>query len=700
MADPHFDLLPTELPDVQSVVCWDTETSGLYPDDGARVSTVSAAWLEGNTVRTYAWPFHQGLYGKPQYHTARYGWLEEDSVYKSGPRKGEPCKRRIRKLAAQEVLAPDPNLDRRQWDALMQWLMTRRGLAAHNALFDTALTSAGVGRPDDPWPGPPVLDLLSKVVWCTFIGQHVLEPQHPLGLKPTADRLWGESPDEESTLKQHLRDRGLPTTRYDLADWDVIGPYAANDTDKTVRLARHQWEQLRRNPGKMAEMDFEVEVMRVLVRMERRGVPYNATESRSWGRKLRVRVQELGDQLPFEPTDPGARAFFFGKDYVERRMADNSGGIRTPGLGLKPLKVTEKTRQASVDAEVIQALVDRNVPHAGRFQEYNLSLDAVGRYYDGYADAVGSDGRLRTRFRQWTSTNRTSCERTNLQAIPHDHRLLAAGSDILAEAPSPRTLIEELPGWELWHMDLQQAELRVASQFARCARMIEMFTAGLDPHGETAKQLGLASGPDDPGWFKARSVIGKRANFSLIFGIGHVKFRADVRKQSGLDLEAPDHVCVNPYTSKAKACTPRNCKVKKLVVDWRELYPEFGRAIDVHSRLAERDGWTLIRDGYRKWYTEREKLMHDQHKAFNNKVQGNIGLLTKTWAIEVDRLCEDEGVDSEIGGLLLNIHDALLLMLPAGRRDLAEQSAQIGRNLWADWFTVPGGVDLGRWHKN
>lgn len=693
--DPWFSLLPTELPDVQTNVAWDTETSGLYPDDGARVSVVSVAWFEGERIHSHAWPFFQGLHNKPEYAVAHYGYLTQDDVYKSGPRKGQPVQRRIRPLTAEEVLRPDPNLDRRQWDATIEWLMNRRGLVAHNALFDTMLTSAGVGRPEGAWPGPPVLELLQKVVWCTFIGQHTLEPQHALGLKPVSDRLWGQSADEQKALTDHLKARRLPTRRYDLADWDVMQPYAAGDTERGIRLARHQWRKLINNPAKMAEMDFEMKVMEVLVRMERRGLPFNAREALAWAKKMEHRIEELGAQFPFEPTDAGARSFFFGSGRVSRDGQTDS----VPALGLKPLRVTEKTRVASVDSEVVQVLVDRGTPYAGQFQEWGLVSDAVSRYYRGYALATAPDGRLRTRFRQWTATNRTSCERVNLQAIPHDHRLLAAGSQILEEAPSPRALITELDGWELWHMDLMQAELRAASQFARCQRMIDIFTEGRDPHGETAIQLGLATGPDDPGWFKARSVIGKRANFSLIFGIGHVKFRADVRKQSGLDLEAPDHICVNPYTSKAKACTPRNCKVKKLVVDWRELYPEFGRAIDIHSRMAERDGWTLIRGSYRKWYTEREKLLHDQHKGFNNKVQGNIGLLTKTWAVESDQYLMDQGVDPELGGLLLNIHDALLVMVPAGRRDLAEHCAQIGRDLWADWFTVPGGVDLAPWHK-
>lgn len=706
MSDPRFDLLPTELPDVPGLVAWDTETCGLYPDDGARVSVVSVSYVDhqrGGQIRSHAWPFFQGLYNKPEYETARYGWLEQPDTFKSGPRKGQPTVRRIRKLEAHEVLAPNPNLDRRQWDALMDWLMGRFGLVAHNALFDVALTSAGAGylhtRASD-WPGPPLLELLDKAVWCTFIGQHVLEPQHPLGLKPTADRLWGQTADEETLLKEHLRQRGLPQKRYDLADWDVIGPYAAGDTERCLKLAMHQWSQFQQRPDRRVEMDFEMGVMDVLAQMEHRGLPYDAAQSRVWATKMQDRIAELDAKLPFEPTDPGARAFFFGSEYVERKMSDRSGGVRTPALGLKPLRVTEKTKVACVDAEQVQLLVDRQVPHAATFQEYGLVSDAVSRYYLGYAEATAPDGRLRGRFRQWTATGRTSCERVNVQAIPHDHRLLAVGSPIMAAAPSPRALIEAPDGWELWHMDLMQAELRVASQFARCQRMIDIFSAGRDPHGETAISLGIAQGPQDSNWKLARGVIGKRANFSLIFGIGHVKFRAGVRKQSGLDLESPDHVCVTPRPGiRGKACKPETCKVKRIVDDWRQLYPEFGRAIELHNRLAERDGWTMIRHGYRKWYTELEKKLHDQRKAFNNRVQGNIGLLTKTWAVRANQRCIEEGIDPNTAGLLLNIHDALVLLLPVGFEWLAEEIAQIGRDLWDEWFEVPGGVDLAPWRK-
>jgi DNA polymerase-1 len=341
-------------------------------------------------------------------------------------------------------------------------------------------------------------------------------------------------------------------------------------------------------------------------------------------------------------------------------------------------------------------LAQKDVPHARRFYQLRQLRDANGRYYRGYAEALGPDGRLRTRFRQvGTSTGRASCERTNMMAIPHDHRMLAAGAEVLAEAPSPRALIEAPSGFELWHMDLMQAELRVATQFARCVRMWETIEQNRDPHGETAIGLGLASGPQDPGWYKARSVIGKRSNFSLIFGIGHVKFRADLRKQSGLDLEKPGHVCIG---GPRRGCQRRNCKVKLLVEEWHELYPEFRPTIDAYMRSAEYDKRVLVRGDQWRYFTELEQIKHDYHKAFNNKVQGNIGMFTKAWMVEADDLLMGRGIPDD-AGLLLQIHDALLVMLPVGMRALAEECADIARDMWKEWFEIPGGVDCTPWKK-
>jgi DNA polymerase I-like protein with 3'-5' exonuclease and polymerase domains len=230
-------------------------------------------------------------------------------------------------------------------------------------------------------------------------------------------------------------------------------------------------------------------------------------------------------------------------------------------------------------------------------------------------------------------------------------------------------------------MDLAQAELRVASLYAGCEPMLQIIREGRDPHGETAVALGLASGPDDAQWKKMRGV-GKRGNFSLIFGIGPSKFKADLRLQVGVDLPLQ--------------------QVQGIVRDWNGLYPQFGTAIQTHMNHARRNGWTPIRDNIRRYYTDYERAIHDEHKAFNSKVQGNLGYFGRAWMVQVDQLLMQAGVDPDQAGLLLNIHDALLLMLPdtPEGQALAYQSAQIARDMWVQWFPgVPGDVDVSEWRS-
>lgn len=682
-------MLPSELPDVGNrIVTFDTETSGLYPDEGAQVTVVSVAWHDDHGVlQGYAWPFNQGLYGKPELETAYFGVRRVDEpiydeagqpvLFKTGARKGQQkTKRAAYPITSFESLPPNPNLSPEQWEALCDWL-SRYPLNAHNALFDVILMGSPVRLWDKRGPVTlPGVDLLDNLKWDTMLANRILDGQHPLSLEDTAHRLFGGGKtDEQDAIKDHLKKRRLPYGKghWHLADWDVMEPYALGDPMLTARLGRAQWLRFYNGEADFEQMHDEMRKLRTLVRMERKGVPYNAKESLVWAGKLQERLAVVEGELPFETRPNAVRDFFFSSGRTDKDV---------PCLGLKPVKMTDGGKNSppapSVDSEVILRLAERDVPQARKYQEWKLAADAVNRYYEGYALAVGLDGHLRTRFRQTgTATLRLSCERVNLQAIPHDHRLLASGSELLAIAPSPRKLIHAIPGYKLWHADLEQAELRVATQFAPCPSMLDILERGLDPHGETAIALNLAQGPEDPGWFKARSVIGKRANFSLIFGIGPDKFRQDLGK-NGLYLPVGE--------------------VRQIHRDWHELYPEFSRAIKLHMRMAEQDGWTQVRGRVRKWYTAREKLMHDWHKAFNNRVQGNIGLFTGYWMVEADDYLQRQDLDPR-AGLLLQIHDALMMMLPdtPEGEEMARHVAEIGRQMWEQWFTIPGGVDLKPW---
>lgn len=640
---------PSELPDLDQPVVFDTETSGRYPDDGARVSVVSVAWTDLATgqPQAHAWPFSQDLHGKP----------EAERIFRK-KRLGDQC-------------GPDSNLPADEWVALIEWLSSRPGLIGHNVLFDVLVTEAGTCPPR--WQ--PGVDLSGLVVWDTMLGQRILDPEHLIGLKETIYRLREILPEERNVLVDHLKSRGYgakTNPRYDLASWDVMGPYATWDAVQTLWLARNQWSRFRDGEAKFSRMTHEVEVLRTLVRMERRGVPYRADESLQWAGKLQVEIDRLATELPFEDKPNAVRQFFFGAGQTPKGATC---------LELRPIKMTKGGKTApvaSVDAEVMRELAEKQIPAAQLYREISLVTDANARYYRGYALAVGADGRLRTRFRQTgTRTGRLSCERTNLQAIPHDHRILASGNLELACAPSPRALIQAPAGYVLYELDLAQAELRVAALYAGCERMLQIITERRDPHGETAVELGLATGPDDPQWYKMRGV-GKRGNFSLIFGIGPDKFRADLKTQVGVDLG--------------------QARTRRLVSDWNDLYPEFKRAIGTHMRHAERNGWVPIRDGIRRYYSAAEKAYHDEHSAFNSKVQGNLGYFGRAWMVKVDQLLMDAGVDPDAAGLLLQIHDSLVVCVPDGCEGLIEHSARMGEELWATWFPgVPGEVDRKIW---
>ena len=100
-----------ELPEGLTEVALDTETSGLHPDDGARVSVVVLGWRDssGETV-SRALPFDQGIRDKVPGRTPE--------------------------------LFADPNLGSAEWSELLVWLGRQR-LVFHNAKFDLHLMRAG-----------------------------------------------------------------------------------------------------------------------------------------------------------------------------------------------------------------------------------------------------------------------------------------------------------------------------------------------------------------------------------------------------------------------------------------------------------------------------------------------------------------------------------------------------------------------------
>lgn len=681
-------------------VSLDTETSGLFTDDGARVATVSVAWEDqdgvwgdlvdtemcdwgsqtynieevglgalGYSIRTpvvsFAWPFDQGLSctGKP-----------EDT--------------------GQGSLLPDAeNLPDSEYQALLDWLRLiarQRGpyLDFQHGKFDLHIVAAGLRT------NPALaIDLEPWVAWDTQNVTNLLwSYTGTTSLKPTTQRLWHDgADDEQQKVKDYLRKSKLPTGRWDLMPWSIIGRYADKDARLTTRLRIHQqyiveegadgtWLDGTGTRMTLQEaIDRRLDTSKMLYRMERRGLPFAADRVGDISRELDRRIAGLTHELPFHPaTLPAAKHYWFG-------TGKNRQGVE--GLGLQPVSVTENG-EPQLNAYAVQKLAIRDVPGIETWRDLQKAKTANDRWYRGWGSMLGDDGRLRGSVRQnGTVSGRFSIERVQLQAIPHDFRL--GGYPVLDGLATPRGLIGAgvADGYRLWELDLANAELRVAALMAGCERMLTLIGEGADLHGDAAQQL-FGVHPDDPTWGRMRGVA-KRANFSLIFGVGWEKLQNDIDTQTGVVLSDEE--------------------AQRLVYDWNGLYPEYQRAIKRTSaalkgrQMKHGKGWVQVFNGERRWFTATEET----HKAMNQRVQSSLAQFGNSWWLSSDAIIDEELTEAGYGdelhktGLVMLIHDSMVLLLPtAGGLDekIVRMVQDDGVRLWGETFPgVPGGVDATVW---
>lgn len=502
-----------DLPD-NYPVCVDTEGSGLHPDDGARISAVSFAFRvpDDNGMSQPNQPmiwkavaFDQGISHLPL----------GDKVLNA---------RTIKRLSKWPDWALDEDAGNMGPDRYVDLIrqLARLNLIWHNAKFDLTMFRVGL-RGVELDTG---IDLEDQTIWDTQLAQRVLEPNEQVGLKPTAVRLRlgnsigvkeGMEDDEAEALKPWLGPRSGKNQdpRFDLVPWSIMGPYAKMDAALTLLLWELQWELTYEEYAFMLpHIRREKDLMKVLYRMEGRGVAYDQETGFRMEKLLEVARERVAQRLPFEPTPNKARKFFFGP-------------VEEGGLGHVPFsdKVTEKKGDPQVDDEVITRLATEDWDGqavAKIYQEHEGIKSAMSKWYSAWTRMVGTDGRIRTVYSQANVVSgRLAAKRFQAQAIPHDYQLpkvegLVGVRDLFYEDKQCPCGCGTL---ELWEFDVSQAEIRIATAAAQCRPMLEGIQQGMDSHtiacllmfGDRIKADGFGDDPQShPEWEQFRQVA-KRA---------------------------------------------------------------------------------------------------------------------------------------------------------------------------------------------
>lgn len=601
------------------IVATDTEGSGLFPDAGARLSAISVAWRDASgTIQAFATPFDQGtedLPLGPKYLPSNHA-------------------KRIAKWAPEHRSAPNRGLD--AYYFLMDWL-SRQRLIMHHKKHDCRTFFAGLRGLEEATS----YDLMPNTVADTLLREHVIHPDVSAALKVAAVRRHlgkelgldeGAEAAEQEALSPWKGPQNDP--RFDLIPWSVLEGYSRLDAILTLLLFEHQMaveladEEYAGTQHLVRLIKRQEALSRTLYYMEQRGVGFDADWCLAQDRILARLEAEAKDRVPFRPTYPGAQKYFFGPP-------------RDGGLGLLPFndKLTG-TGRPQVDEDVIERLIKLGTPGANEFAELMELRSARSKWYSAWPELVGPDGRLRTSYKQgYVISGRLSVEYWQAQAMPHDYQMPKAF--IKAGGKPIRYGLTAREGYGLFEVDVSQAEIRVATAVAKCGPMYRQIKKGIDSHSAAALLMFYKPGTtlqeamQDEKWAFNRGVPAKRSNLGILYGGGVGAIKAAILKFAGLDV--PDD------------------QVREWIRQWRAAFPPFVHALDNYNDLAARQGWVRLVDGSRRYFSEWEPT----HKAFNQRIQGDVAIAVEIAMVEFDRLYP--------GMLLLQIHDSLVAEIPLDR---------------------------------
>ena len=365
---------------------------------------------------------------------------------------------------------------------------------------------------------------------------------------------------------------------------------------------------------------IEAPLVPVLVAMERAGILVDRAVLEDLSRRLEASLAELERAIqeeaggPFNPASP-------------QQLAE----VLFERLGYPVLRRTAKTKRPSTNVEVLQELASRGYRLPALILEYREQAKLKGTYVDALPRQIGPDGRIHTRFHQTvTATGRLSSSDPNLQNIPVRTEL---GREVRRAFVAPE-------GFLILAADYSQIELRILAHMSGDAALSEAFRRGEDIHRATAAAV-LGKDPDAITPEERRAA--KTVNFGLIYGMGAYSLARDL----GI---AP-------------------AEAQRFIDAYFERFPGVRRYMDELRERARAEGVVTTLFGRIRRIANLDAANANvraaaERMAINAPIQGTAADIIKLAMIEVHRRLEGSPAR-----LLLQVHDELVLEVPAGERD-------------------------------
>lgn len=507
------------------------------------------------------------------------------------------------------------------------WGDSRFAKVAHNMKFDLGFSEDALGAQQD-----------KAVIHCTHIMSNIMRNDHPS--HKLGDLAWalGKFPrTSDRAIKEYTRDGRT----YDAIPKHVMDKYQADDAERCMLLFLLWWPLLKPQLKRRFIYDVEIELLRVTMRMEERGVMIDRARSNDLLKELAEKAEALRYQLEREAWlgfNPGSA------DQVRRFLFKK--------LSL-PISKRTPSGRASADKYVLMHLWGETKNDGlGRILNYRSCIKGISDI-TGYHEAASSEDIIHTSVKTIAAiTGRQSSSSPNLMALSKEQVLLNP-------FPVPaRRCFRPRPGFLNYLVDYSGIELRLATHKSQDAQMLQVFRDGKDPHREAALEF---YGHDVDITHNRRNAA-KNAHYGIIYGAALPKLAQTL----GLDAQA-----AGPGMNRYAKRFPKLCRLAyRMSNEVRQcgfVTTEFGRRLYVNSDKA--------------------------YIGVNYYIQGTAADILKIAEVRLHKYFASLGCGFH---LLLPVHDEIIFEAPYAALDDMPPILRKVRELMTDFprLTVPMGVDI------
>lgn len=433
---------------------------------------------------------------------------------------------------------------------------------------------------------------------------------------------------------------GKVQKRFDEVALEQAGPYAAEDADVSLRLARIMMPELEAAGLMKLAREVEFPLVEVLAELEFNGILVDPAELSRQHERLAGEIKRLRREIEDEAYATLGRGFDPDSPRQLAGVLFNKPTDADPGLGLRVIK-RGKTGP-STDAEVLEKLV-QDAAIGSRLPQLVLDYRQLAKLVNTYLVNLAEEihpqtGRIHASFNQTVAaTGRLSSSDPNLQNIPIRTEV---GREIRRAFVAP-------PGCVLISADYSQIELRLLAHLSQDRALIEAFRQGQDIHRAVAAQIhGVAPGEVT----KEQRNGAKMVNFGIVYG-------------------------VTPF-GLARRLGISNTEAGEIIDGYKRRFP------GITTFLAE----CIVQaqqQGYVETMLKRRRPVHEidsknpsrralaERIAINSVVQGSAADLIKLAMIDLHRRVGANAQEPGLAGvrMLLQIHDELVFESPAGVAD-------------------------------